>query len=164
MTVSLGTQTNGLIPVTANLNNIGYNEISGTINVNLSPSTGSGQAVWNGEEALSQLQPQNSQLITFNINPSAIQPGDYGLRIELLNNSGQSLALQSSSVSIQGPIFQITQLPPYQTFIVGQEAAFTFKVKNNGNQEGPFDLRLKGNGSTRMKRRLSHLDLRSRRT
>ena len=144
MTVSLGAKTNGLIPVIVNLNNIGYNEISGSINVSVSPSAGSGQAVWNGEEALSQLQPQNSQTITFNINPSAIQPGDYGLRIELLNNSGQSLALQSSSVSIQGPIFQITQIPSYQTFYTGQEATFIFRVKNTGNQEGPFGLRLKG--------------------
>ena len=142
MEVSLGTQTDGWFPVNINLTNRGFNEISGG-NVSLSRSTGSVQAVWSGEEPLSQLSPQNSQLMTLNINPSAIDPGNYNLQVTLLNNNNQLIAVRSLAFGVQGPTFQMTQLPPYQTFMAGQEATFVFRVKNTGNQEGSFDLRLK---------------------
>ena len=93
MAVTSGTQTDGLIPVNVNLTNRGFNEINGSVNVSVSPSTG--QAVWNGGEPISQLLPQNSQLITLNINPSAIEPGNYNLQVQLLNNSNQFITVQS---------------------------------------------------------------------
>ncbi|OGP93389.1 MAG: hypothetical protein A2157_17995 [Deltaproteobacteria bacterium RBG_16_47_11] len=141
MGVSLGTQTDGLVPVTVNLTNGGFNEINGS--VSLSVTIDSGQVVWSGEEALSQLAPQNSQLLTLNINPSAIDPGNYNVQVTLLSNSNQPISIQSLALGVQGATFQITQLPPYQTFNPGQEATFTFRVRNTGNQEGSFELRLK---------------------
>ena len=141
MGVSLGTQTDGLVPVSVNLTNGGFNEINGS--VSLSVTTDSGQVVWSGEQALSQLSPQNSQLLTLNINPSAIDPGNYNVQVTLLSNSNQPISTQSLALGVQGPSFQITQLPPYQTFMAGQEATFTFRVKNTGDQEGSFDLRFK---------------------
>jgi hypothetical protein len=141
MVVSLGTQTNELIPVTMNLANKGYNSIGGSIRYTVVNSQNA--AVWSGETAVSQLLPQNSQLITFNINPYTIATGDYTLNVELLNDSGQQLAAQGLPITIQGPTFQITQSPPYQTFFVDQEAIFTFRIKNTGNQEGAFDFNLK---------------------
>ena len=141
MGVSLGTQTDGLVPVTVNLTNGGFNEINGS--VSLSVTTDSGQVVWSGEEALSQLSPQNSQILTLNINPSAIDPGNYTAQVALLSNSNQPISTQSLALGVQGATFQITQLPSYQTFNPGQEATFTFRVKNTGNQEGSFELRLK---------------------
>ena len=140
--VSAGAQTNELIPVTVNLTNLGYNEVSGSMNLDVSPS-GSGQTVWSGSQAVTQLSSQNSQPFTFNINPSAIETGNYTLKAEFFNDSGQQLGIVSSHVTIYGPIFQITQLPPYQTFTVGGEATFTFKVKNTGNKEGAFDFNFK---------------------
>jgi hypothetical protein len=141
MGVSLGSQTDGLVPVNVNLTNGGFNEINGS--VSLSVTTGSGQVVWRGGEVLSQLSPQNSQLLTLNINPSAIDPGNYTAQVTLLSNSNQPISTQSLALGVQGATLQITQLPSYQTFNPGQETTFTFRVKNTGNQEGSFELRLK---------------------
>jgi hypothetical protein len=141
MTVSLGTQTDGLIPVNVNLANLGYNEINGSVIVSVSPSTG--QAVWNGGEPVSQLLPQRSQIITLNINPSAFEPNHYTLQAQLLTNSNQLLAVRSLEFMVRSPQFQIMQMPPYQTFYPGQEATFIFRVRNTGDQEGSFDLRFK---------------------
>jgi sugar lactone lactonase YvrE len=143
MTASLGAQSEGMIPINVNLNNIGFNSVDGILRYTVSNAGAENVVVWSEEQPLTQIQPQNSQLLAFNINPSVIQPGDYALKIQLVNNSSQSLTLQSSSLAIRGPIFQITQTPPYQVFYPGQEATFTFRVKNTGNQEGVFDLKLK---------------------
>ncbi|HVP79336.1 MAG TPA: PKD domain-containing protein [Thermodesulfobacteriota bacterium] len=141
MAASLGTQTDGLIPINVNLANGGFNEINGSISLTL--STSSGQMVWGGGETLSQLSPQNSQLLTLNINPAAIDPGNYTVQVTLLNSSNQPISTQSLALGVLAPTFQVTQLPPYQTFNPGQEATFTFRVKNTGGQEGSYDLRLK---------------------
>ncbi len=142
MTISAGSQTNEIIPVEVNVMNIGYNELGGSINLNVS-TLESGQIVWNGSQTIPQLLPQNSQLLTFNINPSALDPGHYTLKAEFFNSSGQQVRVVSTSLSIQSAIFQITQLPPYQTFVAGEEAIFAFKVKNTGNKEGAFDFHFK---------------------
>gem|GEM_PF-1247018 len=141
MKVSLGTQTDGLIPVNVNLSNLGYNEISGSVIVSISPSTG--QPVWNGGETVSQLLPQRSQIITFNINPSIFEPGNYNLQAQFLTTSNQLVAVRSLEFMVRSPHFQITQMPSYQTFYPGQEATFIFRVRNTGDQEGSFDLRFK---------------------
>jgi hypothetical protein len=141
MAVSLGSQADGRIPVNVNLTNIGFNEISGSVNISV--TGGAGQTVWNGEETFSQLSPQGSQLITLNINPTAIEPGIYTLQAQLLNNSHQVMATRILDFGVKSANFQITQLPPYQIFNPGQEATFVFRVKNIGDQEGSFDLRFK---------------------
>ncbi len=138
MAVSTGLQAAGLIPITVNLTNLGYNTIDGS--VQLSVVSGQNAVVWNGEQSITQLATGNSQLVTFTINPSAIQAGNYTLRAELLNNSNQQLAQNTQPLAITGATFQITELPPYQTFNPGQEAQFIFKVKNTGNQEGAAEL------------------------
>lgn len=141
VSVTAGTLTNELIPVTVNLTNGGYNEINGSVQLSMVSSQGT--VVWNSEQSVSQLSYSNIQNITFNINSSAILPGDYTLKAELLNNGNQQLAVNSQPLSIKGPIFQMTQLPPYQTFNPGQEAVFAFTVKNTGNQEGSVELKFK---------------------
>ncbi len=139
--LSVQSQTNGLIPVNVNLQNLGINTVEGSVRLMAFNSVGI--VAWSGEELLSQLSPQNSQLVTFNINPSALLAGDYTLRAELLSNSSQQISVGSSEFIVRSSNFRITQLPPYQTFYPGEEAAFTFRVRNTGNQEGTFDLRLK---------------------
>ena len=143
MAVSLGAQADGLIPVNINLTNIGFNTIEGS--VQLSVIDIAGATVWNGYQDVSlpsSSTPSPSTQI-FNINSSAFPAGNYTLKAELLNNSSQVIAVQSSVFGVQSATFQIIQLPPYQTFQAGQEATFTFRVKNTGNQEGPFELRFK---------------------
>ena len=141
MVAALGTQANGLVPVNVNLTNLGFNEFSGSLSLGV--TTSAGQMVWSEEQALSQLSPQSSQPLTLNINPSAIEPGDYTAQVTLLSNANQPLSTQTLALGVQGATFQITQLPPYQTFSAGQEAAFAFTVKNTGNKDGSFDLRFK---------------------
>jgi streptogramin lyase len=141
ISISVGAQTNELIPVTVNLTNLGYNEINGSIQ--LSAINNQGQTVWNSGQTVSQLLPLISQLSTLNINPLFIQPGDYMLQAELLNSNNQQLAISTQALTIKGSIFQITQLPTYQTFTKGEEATFTFKIKNIGNKEGAFVFRFR---------------------
>jgi len=143
ISISAGAQADKLIPVIVNLSNLGYNEIDGSVNLNISPSTVSAQTVWNGTQVVAQLLPQNYQFLTFYINPSAIEPGNYILKAEFLNNSGQQLVVHSSPFTVYGPKFQIIQSPPYQTFKKGEEATFTFKIKNIGNKEGAFVFHFK---------------------
>ncbi|MGA2955857.1 MAG: CARDB domain-containing protein [Thermodesulfobacteriota bacterium] len=99
--------------------------------------------MWNGEQPISPLSSQGSENLTFNFDPSAMAQGDYTLQVALLNNSGQRIAMQGSSLSITGPAFQITQVPPGQTLMPGEEATFAFKVKNTGNQEGAVEFHFK---------------------
>lgn len=141
MAVTVGSQASELIPVTVSLTNNGYNDINGS--VQLSVISSAGQTVWNSDQSVSELLPSGAQLLIFNINPSSIEPGNYDLKAELLNNSNQQTAVINQPLTIRGPVFQIAQMPPYQTFMPGQEAVFTFKIKNAGNQEGAFDLHFK---------------------
>ena len=138
MSISAEAQTTEIIPVIVNLKNLGYNEVNGSVQLSVVGSQG--MAIWEGVHVLAQLLSQNSQLLVFNINLSAIEPGNYILKAKALNNSGQQVGVQSLPLAVYGPIFQITQLPPYQTFTAGEDATFTFKVKNIGNQEGAFDF------------------------
>ncbi len=143
MGLTIGAQTNEFIPVTVNLANLGYNNINGS--VQLSAVSSQGTTVWNSEQSVSlpyTLNPIPYTLL-FNINPSAIAAGDYTLKAELLNNSNQQIAVSYQPLAISGAAFAIAQLPPYSTFTAGQEATFTFKVKNTGNLEGGVDLNLK---------------------
>jgi uncharacterized membrane protein len=141
MDVSVGAQADGLIPITVNLANLGYNPVSGS--VHCSVEGGQNGISWGSQQAVVQLTTQNSQPLTFNINPSAIPPGSYTLKVEFLSDSGQPLSVRSSSFTVQGASFQISQLPGDQTFSPGQEAPITFWVKNTGNQEGELEFHLK---------------------
>jgi streptogramin lyase len=154
MNVSIGSQTNGLIPVAVNLTNTGNNEINGSVQLSL--ITSQGTSVWNSSQKVSlsanpQYPIQNSHM--FNINPSAITPGAYTLKAELLNNSNQQLAVSSQLLFVSGALIQITQLPSYKTFAAGEVALFTFKIKNTGNQEGAAELALRAYDLADMKQR-----------
>ncbi|NOY65015.1 MAG: hypothetical protein GXO97_06450 [Nitrospirae bacterium] len=143
MTVAAGSQTDGLIPVNIDLTNRGYNDINGSIH--LSIIDGQGTEVWSGTQDVSlpfSITPV-ADSVQFSINPSAIHPGDYTLKAELLDGSNRQIATVSQPLSITGPVFEITELPPYQSFTAGQEATFTFTVKNTGNQEGQMTLTLR---------------------
>ncbi len=139
--VLVGTAANGQIPVSMNVANIGYNSIDGIVQLSIFDSQGI--SVWSGEQTINQLTTNNLQLVTFSINSAGIPPGSYTATTALLNNGREQLAANSASLMVQGALFQITQVPTYQTFYPDQEATFIFKVKNIGNQEGPADLAFK---------------------
>ncbi len=138
VTISVGTQSNNLIPVTVNLTNLGYSEFNGS--VRLSVVDNQGKVVWNSEQSVSQLLPSGTQVLTFNINSSALEPANYTLKAEVFDNNNNQITQSTKQLTIQGPIFQITQLPAYQTVYPDDEATFTFTVKNTGNQEGAVEL------------------------
>ncbi|MCX5914133.1 MAG: hypothetical protein NTV04_19640, partial [Deltaproteobacteria bacterium] len=140
LAITFGPQTEGLLPVSVNLQNAGSNEISGNVSVSVS---GGNQILWTSQQAFSNLSALGSQPLPFNINPSAFPPGDYVLQVEVFNNGGQLLGMRNTSFKVSGPVFQVTPVPASGTFYPGEEGTFTFKVKNVGNQEGAFDLHFK---------------------
>jgi len=143
MTISRGVQAEGLIPIAAQLVNQGYNDIEGRIQVSVINAQGT--EVWGVHQGVYMPYSRHPAPYNFyfDINPAGILPESYFLKAGLVNNSGQLLAEAQVPLVISGPSFKITQLPPYQVFTPPQEGAFTFKVKNTGNQEGAFDFHLK---------------------
>jgi len=141
--VSTSTPMDGFIPVNVSLINTGYGNIDGHVQLSVLPLGGVGQAVWSAELPIVQLLPQSSGQFTFNIHPSSLGPGNYIIKLDLLDNGGQLIGTRSLPYAVRAPVIRIVQLPGYQTFSPGQEAVFTFRVKNTGNQEGSFRLTFK---------------------
>jgi hypothetical protein len=143
MSVDIGQQTDGSIPVSVNLTNAGFNVINGSVELSLINARN--EIVWSGSYAVSQLlsAPGNSQIVTFNINPSAVAPGDYTLELKLLDISRQQISLSSMPFIVKGPVIMISGMPSYETYTIGDEAVFAFKIINTGNQEGSFDFNFK---------------------
>lgn len=140
MAVFVGPQAGELIPVAVNLSNLGFSAISGNVLVSVNEQD---NVLWRSQPTMVQLPAENSQLLTFKIDPSAILPGSYNLKADLLSNNGQPLGTHSSSFPIGGASFQIIQVPPEQTFSPGQEATFDFRVKNTGSQGGVLEFNFK---------------------
>ncbi len=143
VTVATGAVSEGLIPITAGLTNLGYNNVAGS--VQLLAVSGQGTTVWNVSREIylpSSLSPA-PYTILFNINPSALPAGAYTLKTDFFASDGVPMASHTSPFTIYSPNFQILQIPPDQIFIPGQEATFTFRVRNIGNQEGEVGLRFK---------------------
>lgn len=141
LSVSVGAQSAGSIPVAVGFSNLGYNEVAGR--ALLSVKSSQNAEVWAGEEGLASLLPQAAQSLTFNLKPASFKPGDYSVTAVLLSPSGQETAAASTTLKISGPSFKITELPPDQTVTASQPATFTFKVRNAGDQEGAFELAFK---------------------
>ncbi len=141
VSLSAGAQTDASIPVTANLSNLGYNNISGSVRLLLSNSEGT--TVWSGTQDVLSLLSQNSQSMTFNVNVATLPAGTYNLKVELLDSANQKLAEQTASLAVQAAAFAIVQLPAYRTFNPDDAASFEFRVRNTGNQAGPVELGFK---------------------
>lgn len=141
--LSVGAQTGTLLPATVSVTNLGYNTIDGTVRLSL--VDGNGAAVWNSNQDLSLPQSLSPvpQSLAFSINLAAVKPGVYSIKAELLDTANQQLVRQTSQFSVLGAVFDLTQLPPYQTVSAGGSATMTFRVKNSGSQEGNFDLSFK---------------------
>jgi len=140
MGASSGPQANGLIPVTVDLSNQGYNSFDGRLVFSVIGAQGT--SLWSSSQDVSLPSSviPTPFTCTSNIDPSAIAPANYTVRVDLVNNSGELITFRSLPLVISGPVFRIAQPPGYQTFYPGQEANFTFKVQNTGNQEGSCDL------------------------
>jgi hypothetical protein len=143
LTQMIGTQSGASLPVSATVTNLGFNAISGVVRLSL--LDGQGSAVWSaGQEVnLPQSLAPAPQTLAFTINLSAVKPGDYTVKTELLDSDNKQLATQTAPFRLLAPIFSLTQTPPYQTFQPGASGTFTFKIKNSGNREGVCTLAFK---------------------
>ncbi|MGQ9638674.1 MAG: hypothetical protein ACUVT6_12930, partial [Thermodesulfobacteriota bacterium] len=140
MNLFAGQQADGVLPIRAELNNLGSNPITGILRLSLQSQL---NVLWSGEVTIPPLSPDSSHSTSFNIDPAGISPGVYTLKGELLSAEGKVGAEKSLPLTISAPSFIITQLPPFQTYSPGEEANFTFKVKNTGHQEGAFSFHFK---------------------
>ncbi len=135
MTATAGTQgSNGLIPVTVNLTNSGYNDISGSIT--LAVINNDGRAVWRGETYVANLKSQTSGNYTINVDSTGIISGAYATNIVLYSSSGLQLVSNQTQVRVLGPIFEITSVPANPAFTAGKQAVLNFAVKNTGTAAG----------------------------
>ncbi len=143
MTLAVGAEAGGAVPVTINLTNLGYNRIDGTLQ--LAVLDANGNAVWSADQEVGLLQALDPlpQAKPFSINLAAAMPGSYTIKAELLDNANRQLAMQSAPFTLLGPVFKLTRVPDYQAVASGGIATMTFKVKNNGNQDGVFELAFK---------------------
>ncbi len=100
MALTVGSQNGELIPVSVNFLNNGYNTIEG--NARCEITNENGDVVWNAEQTISQLTTGTSLTMSFNVNPAAMMPGAFTVKMSLLNKSGTQLTARNSSLVIQG--------------------------------------------------------------
>lgn len=141
MTVSQPQQAGNIITYSVNLINNGYNAVGGSLRYTVIDSQGS--IYFSGEQTIAQIPSQAPQSISVPVDISALNPGGYLLKTELLDNANNQLAVQSMPLSVTAATFVLTQTPSYQTFYPGQQAQLAFIVKNTGNLEGAASLSVK---------------------
>ena len=143
LSLTVGTQTVGPLPVTINVTNLGYSPINGSIRLSLVDGTGTVAWINLQDVSLPFVQVPAATAFTFTINPAAVKPGYYTIKAELLDAGNRQLVAKTAPFILHGPVFDITQLPPYQAIPAGGNATMIFKVRNSGNQEGSFELSFK---------------------
>ena len=141
MNASLGAQSGGLFPLTAEVSNLGLNAFDGSVEVSVLDSQGS--PAWDSAQTVSQLAYLTRTSVAFTIDPASMAPNNYTVRVRLYDNANQQLAEQNLLLQIQGAAFQITKLPDYQTIASGQTGTLVFMVKNVGSKEGAASLQVK---------------------
>ena len=137
--VSTGTLDGGLIPITANLTNLGFTSLNGT--VRYSVIGGDGNILWSGQQGVQELTNQANRSAVWQLDSASLGAGAYGLRVEFLENNGTVLSSFNSSLTLRGAGFQVDEIPAVQPYMAGEEAVFAFRVRNTGDQEGQFELR-----------------------
>ncbi len=140
-TASGSQEKTGLIPVTMNIVNNGYNIVNGTIT--LAVMDNFGKAVWRGETPVSGLEAHDSMNYLINLDPAGIISGAYPVEVNLYTSSGSLLATNQSQVRVSGPIFEITSIPTSPIFTVGKAATLNFTIKNTGTLAGSADFSVK---------------------
>jgi sugar lactone lactonase YvrE len=138
--LSVSAPEGGLAPVTVDVTNAGYETINGSVLCKM--ISNQGDTVWSAEKAIEGLLPLNLQSVNFDIDPSAIGAGDFTLEASLLDNANLEITKTSAQFSINRPAFEVTQLPPNQTYAPGQNVEMPFTVRNIGDLEGTVELNL----------------------
>ncbi len=132
--IVIGTPTNGLITVSAELSNCGYNGVNGSIQLSILNSQG--VVVWQYHREMSLRANSSPSPIPVNL-PSLRQycSQSYTVKVAFLNGSGQELASKTSLFVVSGANLRLAQIPSSQTVSAGEEAAFAFVVTNTGGKE-----------------------------
>jgi len=139
------------ISTTVHVSNQGYGNISGIVRLTVQGSQG--EAKWTSEQQVLQLPSLGTQSLSFTIDSLTLSPGTYTVVTEFFEGGNSLLAKDIQTLTVTGFVVNITQLPSYRTFDAGQEALFTFRVKNTGNLGGNAELAFKAYDLSDMKRR-----------
>jgi len=142
--VSAGTQNAGTVPATVSLMNTGINVVEGIIRMTV--LNDQNQEVWSTSNSISvpanPLNPVPSGY-TYGIQVTAMPAGHYIIKADVLTASNQLLSTSTASFVLEGAVIHLLQVPSYQTFPAGQEAAFVFAFRNDGNQAGEVQIHIK---------------------
>lgn len=138
LNLSAGVGGGGLVPINAQVSNLGANELGLSVLVEIRDANG-GQT-WSSREGFPVLSPGSSELINFQIPAETLAPGSYTARVSALSSSGEPLASAEAPFTVKPSSIQVIQTPGYQNFQPGQEAMFSFRLRNSGDQGSNFNL------------------------
>ncbi len=141
--IVIGTPTNGLITVSAEISNYGYNDVNGSIQLSILNSQGI--VIWQSAQEVSLQANLSPSPIPVNLpfSQALLQSGSYTVKVAFLNGSGQELASKTSLFAVSGANLRLAQIPSSQTVLAGEEAAFAFVVTNTGGKEASAELTFK---------------------
>jgi uncharacterized membrane protein/streptogramin lyase len=151
--IVISTPTNGLITVSAEISNYGYNEVNGTIQLSILNSQG--VVIWQSAQEISLQANSAPSPIPVNLpfSQAILESGSYTVKVAFLNSSGQELAFKTSLFAVSGANLRLAQIPSSQTVSAGEEATFAFVVTNTGGKEASAELTLKSHDFINLTRR-----------
>ncbi len=123
----------GKIAIWAGVKNEGYNDFSGTLEIETN--------FFERETTLS-VKASESGRAWFILNTEAASPGTYQARLLAKNLDGKVLAEKTFEIEVKAPSFKLLSIPSDITFTLGEEENFNFTLKNEGNLEGKARLAL----------------------
>jgi len=131
----------GFVPVTAQVSNLGANEVGFSVLAEVTSE--SGGPAWSGQQTLAALTAGSSESFDFQIPTAFLSSGSHLARVSVLSSSGEALASAQADFTVKAPLIHVIHTPPYQAFQPGQEAVFSFRLRNSGDQGSNFTLKFK---------------------
>lgn len=125
--------TQGVIPVSVEVTNSGYNDFTGSLSLQSS--------IYTGLQDVS-VSRKSTSTYTFSINPNGLSSGQYILNTKLLN-AGNTIASDTKNFEIYPTTFEFASIPLSPVYTLGEAVQINFGVKNTGSIEGKAQVKLK---------------------
>jgi hypothetical protein len=129
----VGPGADGIITVTANVTNTGFQSWSGDLRLE-TPFFSTAVPV--------TLSPGASGIYPIPLNTAAASPGVYSASLALLSGSGAEWLTYTLPITVTGPDLHVTRVPTATVLAVGQVHTLTLGVSNTGDMAGQATLRL----------------------